>query len=101
MAKGWKLVGTNASEFGDTRTRGEKLRYSAKQARMFDKAIRTTEKLSYEKLVEEADKCYEIRQAENAALIQALDDNKLKSKNLIKKAQFLKEKINDEPVATV
>ena len=102
MAKGWKLVGTNALEFGDTRTREEKRRDAAKQARAFDKAIRTTKRLTYEQLVEAADKRYEAKRAEDAALLQAFNDKKLKSKALIKRAQALKKKVKkDTNVAAI
>lgn len=90
MAKGWKLVGTNAMEFGDTRTREEKRRDSARQTRTFNRLMATTEVRSYEKMVEDAEKSYNAKQVENAALLQAFADKKLKSKALIKRAQGLK-----------
>lgn len=95
MAKGWKLVGTNAIEFGDTRTRDEKRRDSARQTKVFNRLMATTEVRSYEKMVEDVEKSYNAKQAENAALLQAFADKKLKSKALIKRAQGLKRKQED------
>lgn len=99
MAKGWTLVGTNALEFGDTRTREEKRRDSARQARSFNRLMRTTKVRSYEKMVEDAEKSYNVKQAENAALLQAFADKKLKSKALIKQAQGLKRKQSEKKAA--
>ena len=99
MAKGWELVGTNAMEFGDTRTRDEKRRDSARQAKAFNRLMATTKIRSYEKMVEDAKKSYNTKQAENAALLQAFADKKLKSKTLIKRAQGLKRKQADNKAA--
>lgn len=49
MAKGWTLVGTNASEFGDTRTREEKRQDAARQSKAFNRLMAKTKVRSYEK----------------------------------------------------
>ena len=90
MAKGWTLVGTNASEFGDTRTREEKRQDAARQSKAFNRLMAKTNVRSYEKMIEDAEKAYNAKQAEDAALLQAFADKKLKSKALIKQAQGLK-----------
>lgn len=90
MAKGWTLVGTNASEFGDTRTREEKRRDAARQSKAFNCLMAKTKMRSYEEMVKDAKKAYNTKQAEDAALLQAFADKKLKSKGLIKQAQRLK-----------
>lgn len=92
MAKGWSLVGTNAMEFGDTRTREEKRRDAARQNRAFNRLMATTKVRSFEKMVEDAEKSYNAKQSENAALLQAFADKKLKSKALIKQAKALKKR---------
>lgn len=92
MAKGWNLVGTNAMEFGDTRTRDEKRRDTARQTKAFNRLMAKTKVRSFETMVKDAEKTYNAKQAENAALLQAFADKKLKSKALIKQAKALKKK---------
>lgn len=99
MAKGWNLVGTNAMEFGDTRTRDEKRRDAARQNRTFNRLMATTKVRSYEKMVEDAEKSYNAKQTENAALLQAFAEKKLKSKALIKQAKALKRKQSENKAA--
>ena len=99
MAKGWTLVGTNALEFGDTRTRNEKRHDAARQNRTFNRLMAKTNVRSYEEMVEDSEKSYNARQAENAALLQAFTDKKLKSKTLIKQAQGLKRKQSEKKAA--
>lgn len=96
MAKGWTLVGTNALEFGDTRTREEKRQDAARQSKAFNRLMAKTNVRSYEKMIEDAEKAYNAKQAENAALLQAFADKKLKSKALIKQAQGLKRKQSEK-----
>lgn len=86
MPKGWVLFGTNALEFGNTETKAEKVR----RMRKFDNAIRNTKKLSYEDLEKVSKESYEKHLANNAALLKAYEEKKLKSKTLIKKAKALK-----------
>ncbi len=92
MAKGWTLVGTNALGYGDTRTRDERKRDEMRQARSFNRVMRTTKVRSYDKMVEDADKTFDAKQSADAALLQAFAEKKLKSKALIKQAQGLKKK---------
>ena len=92
MAKGWNLVGTNAMEFGDTRTRDEKRRDTARQTKAFNRLMAKTKVRSFGDMVKDAEKTYDAKQAENAALLQAFADKKLKSKALIKQAKALKKK---------
>lgn len=96
MAKEWILVGTNASEFGDTRTRKEKRKDAARQNKAFNHLMAKTNVRSYEKMIEDAEKAYNAKQAEDAALLQAFADKKLKSKTLIKQAQELKRKRSEK-----
>lgn len=96
MAKGWNLVGTNALEFGDVRTREEKRRDAARQSKAFNRLMAKTNIRSYEKMIEDSEKTYNAKQAENAALLQAFADKKLKSKALIKQAQSLKRKQSEK-----
>ena len=96
MAKGWSLVGTNALEFGDIRTREEKRQGAARQSKAFNRLMAKTNVRSYEKMIEDAEKAYNAKQAEDAALLQAFADKKLKSKALIKQAQGLKRKQSEK-----
>lgn len=96
MAKGWSLVGTNALEFGDIRTREEKKQDAARQSKAFNRLMAKTKVRSYEKMIEDAEKTYNTKQAEDAALLQAFADKKLKSKTLIKQAQGLKRKQSEK-----
>lgn len=86
------LVGTNAMEFGDTRTKEQKRRDFIRQRKVFNHLMATTKVRSYEEMVEDAEKLYDAKQIENTALLQAFADKKLKSKTLIKRAQGLKKK---------
>ena len=88
MAKGWTLVGTNAMDFGDTKTRRDKIR----RQQRFDKAIRNLTVRSAEKMEEDAEKSYKERSVENDKLLKAYADKKLKSKAAIKKAKALKKR---------
>lgn len=88
MPKGWTFVGTNDIGFGKTETRAEKTR----RMRKFDNLIRNTSVLSYDEMVKENDQLFNEQTATNAALLQAYNDKKLKSKELIKKARRLKNK---------
>ena len=103
MPKGWVLVGTNAMEYGDTKTRREKIRRQQK----FDNAIRNITKRSAKKMEEDSEQSYKAQVAENEKLLQAFKDKKLKSKAAIKKAKALKKRAdkkdkenNIEAVAT-
>ena len=96
MAKGWTLVGTNALEFGDTRTGEERRQDAARQSKAFNHLMAKTKVRSYEKMIEDAEKAYNAKQAEDAALLQAFADKKLKSKALIKQAQGLKRKQSEK-----
>lgn len=88
MPKGWTLVGTNALEFGNTETRQERIRREQK----FNNAIRNVKSQSVEDMKKESDELFDAKNAENAQLLQAFKDKKLKSKALIKKAKALKKK---------
>lgn len=92
MAKGWKLIGTNATDFGDTRTRVEKKRDRMRQSLAFSKNMKITNIRSYDKMIEDSDKDFNAKKSADAALLQAFADKKLKSKALIKQAQSLKKK---------
>lgn len=88
MPKGWTLVGTNALEFGNTETRQERIRREQK----FNNAIRNAKSQSVEDMKKESDKLFDAKNADNAQLLQAFKDKKLKSKALIKRAKALKKK---------
>lgn len=98
MAKEWRLIGTNASEFGDIRTWKEKKRDAARQMKTFNRLMAKTEVRSYEKMTEDAERAYDIKMKEDTALLQAFVDKKLKSKALIKKAKNLKKKQKDNKI---
>lgn len=55
-----------------------------------EKMIKNVKTLTLEELKKEGDKAYADRQARDAALLEAFNNKKLKSKRLIKEAQFLK-----------
>lgn len=88
MPKGQTLVGTNALEFGNTETRQERIR----RERKFTNAIRNVKSQSVEDMKKESNELFDAKNAENAQLLQAFKDKKLKSKALIKKAKALKKK---------
>lgn len=88
MPKGWILVGTNDLGFGNTETRQERVRREQK----FNNAIRNIKSQTVEEMKKESDKLFDAKNAENAQLLQAFKDKKLKSKALIKKAKALKKK---------
>ena len=98
MAKEWSLVGTNASEFGDFRTREEKRRDIARRTNGFNRLMAVTEIRSIEKMIKDSEKTYNVKQAEDAALLQAFAEKKLKSKTLIKQAQNLKRKQSEKRI---
>ena len=88
MAKDWTLVGTNDLNFGNTESERDKV----KRLQKFQKAIRNVKSLSYEDLEKQSKTRYEQTLVNDAALIQAYDEKKLKSEGLIKKAKALKKK---------
>lgn len=86
MAKGWKVVGSNALELTHMETTRETLR---KEWRNFDIIRHTPKSTDEEATKKEIRELYEKRQADNAQLIQAYNDKKLKSKKLVKRARHL------------
>lgn len=99
MAKEWKLMGTNAVEFGNTRTKDEKRKDFMRKTKRFNRLMATTKVRSYDKMVEDVEKSYNTKIKENADLLQAFADKKLKSKTLIKQAQGLKKKQTDNKIS--
>ena len=98
MPVGWTLVGTNDLGFGNTETKMEKI----KREQKFDKAIHNIVERSIEKMQEDAEKTFLARTNEEAQLLQAYEEKKLKSKELIKKVELLKKhnKKDEDAVAT-
>lgn len=92
MAKGWKVIASSATNYGDSRTRDEKKRDSAKQSRTFNRMIKNITSKKEEEIVKEIEDAYNAKVADEAQLLKAFEDKKLKSKYLIKKAQGLKKK---------
>lgn len=88
MSKEWKLFATNSTNFGNMETKEDRIRREHK----FNNVIRNVETLSVDKLKEESDKLFDKRNQNNAELILAFKEKKLKSKKLIKKAKALKKK---------
>lgn len=74
MPKGWTQVNTNRS------TVGSKQKF----------AIKSSGRISYEDLKNEANRTYEEKESRKENLIQAYDSKKLKSNSLIKEAQAIK-----------
>lgn len=86
MAKGWKQVGT-INELTSL-SKEEQL----KTDRYYNRLKRTTKTLSLKELMEESDNLLAKQQAEDAALLDAFEHNRLKSKDAIKRAIALKKK---------
>ena len=97
MARGWNTVSTNSNE---TKTFSERKRASVRQAKLVNRMLAKTPSLSYEKLQEESENSYKVKIAEDASLLQAFNDKKLKSKALINRAKALKKASKDEKVPT-
>lgn len=95
MPKGWTLVGTNAIGYGDVETKRERI----KRMQKFDTAIHNFSKRTEEEMKEDANKTFLSKKENNAQLLQAFNEKKLKSKIAIKKAKALKKKANKEKVA--
>ena len=91
MAKGWKSIYTNK----DTT--------EPPNLKKIDKTIRSTKTPTFEQLKKEFDDAYEKQNAEDASILAAFEDKRLKSKNLIKRAiklQKAKEKTEQKKVET-
>jgi hypothetical protein len=106
MAKNWVTKFSNAMEFGDTRTREEKRAAGVQKSRAFNRLMKSTISRSYEKMVEASDVDYENRCVYERNLLEAFNNKKLKSKNLIKQAQTLRkrnaeDKKNEDVAVTV
>ena len=86
MAKGWKLVGTNAFEFGNTETKQERVRRERKNSN----AIRNAVKPKHEDLVKESMDAAMAKTQHKTQLIEALEQGRLKSKRLIAEAEMYK-----------
>lgn len=88
MTKGWTLVGTNATDFGKIPARAEVLARNRKA----DNFIKHAVSLPIDDLIKEAEETYAQQRKEQAGLIQAFENKKLKSKTLIKKAKSLRKR---------
>jgi hypothetical protein len=87
MPKGWTLVGTNRLDFGETKTREEKLKKDHKANNILRNTL-TCKKLT--DIAEDTEKAYKEREENRNNLLKAYNDNKLKSKRLIKEAEAYK-----------
>ena len=90
MSKGWILVGTTMPGFGNTETKRERI----KRMQKFDIAIHNLSKRSEEEMKEDAEKTFLSKRANDAQLLQAFNEKKLKSKTAIKKAKVLRKRAN-------
>lgn len=90
MPAGWTLVGTNDLSFESTETKRDKVRREQK----FRNAIHNIVERSIEQMQEDSEKSYSAQKDTENKLLQAYNDKKLKSKNLIKKAKSLKKEKN-------
>ena len=88
MPKGWTLVGTNATEYGDTEIAVDRQR----RLRKLSNTTRIMEKRNAEKMEEDSDKSYKAKLTRDGQLLSAYNDKKLKSKALIKQAKALKKR---------
>ena len=82
MAKGWTIF-TFGEVTADTRST-QKKRYDD---RKFSKAIKNTKTLKYFELIEQSEKNEAAKIANENQLVQAYNEKKLQSKELIKQAQ--------------
>ena len=86
MAKGWKTLETVNDTPKSNKTQQEKNRDRTRA----DNFIRSVKSLSEDELKKEAKLLYEQQQSANEALLDAFENKRLKSKNLIKQAIKLK-----------
>lgn len=95
MPKGWISLGTDI-KYGSSEA---ERRARIKREKKFADAIANIEKRSYEKMQEDSEKAYNAKVVEKMKLLQAYDEKKLKSKDLIKYAKTLKKHKKDAAAA--
>lgn len=85
MAKGWKTVATNSTNFDKKKSENP-----LRDSKRFNSLIAKTEKKNVEQLKKEGEELFAQRKAEDAHLLDAFDRKVVKDKNAIKRAIKLK-----------
>lgn len=85
MAKGWKTVATNSTNFDKKKSENP-----LRDSKRFNSLMAKTEKKNVEQLKKEGEELFAQRKAEDAHLLDAFDRKVVKDKNAIKRAIKLK-----------
>lgn len=85
MAKGWKTVATNSTNFDKKKSENP-----LRDSKRFNSLMAKTEKKNVEQLKKEGEELFTQRKAEDAHLLDAFDRKVVKDKNAIKRAIKLK-----------
>lgn len=85
MAKGWKTVMTNSTDFNKRKSENP-----LRDSKRFNSLMAKTEKKNVEQLKKEGEELFAQRKAEDAHLLDAFDRKVVKDKNAIKRAIKLK-----------
>lgn len=85
MAKGWKTVATNNTNFDKKKSENP-----LRDSKRFNSLMAKTEKKNVEQLKKEGEELFAQRKAEDAHLLDAFDRKVVKDKNAIKRAIKLK-----------
>ena len=85
MAKGWKTVATNSTNFDKKKSENP-----LRDSKRFNSLMAKTEKKNVEQLKKEGEELFAQRKAEDAHLLDAFDRKAVKDKNAIKRAIKLK-----------
>ena len=88
MPKGWVLVGTSDLSYGENHDRHEIF----KREQKFRNVNRNIPRRSVEEMEKEAVEAYIANEAYKEQLLDAFNEKRLKSKNLIKQAKSFKRK---------
>lgn len=88
MAKGWTKVKT----VNDV----ERKKMTGKDLNDFNMLVKNTKTLTAPQLKKQSEELYERQQAEDTKLLDAYEDKRVKSKTAIKRAQYLKDKLEKE-----
>lgn len=85
MAKGWKTVMTNSTDFNKRKSENP-----LRDSKRFNSLMAKTEKKNVEQLKKEGEELFAQRKVEDAHLLDAFDRKVVKDKNAIKRAIKLK-----------
>ena len=91
MAKVWTLIATSDLSFGNKETRAHRINREKK----FDNAIKKANKMTVEQLQKDADAAFDATKEVDQKLLVAFREDRVKSKEAIKKAQMLDKKDKD------